>query len=400
MPRYHSLGRIPHKRHTTFRKEDGSLFQEELFGTAGFAGMSSLLYHLYPPTVVKEFGEPRDVNPKIAVEHNMKALSFKGFELPIEKDFLESRKRIFVNGDLHVSLAAPEEFSKDYFYKNADADELIFIHKGEGSLKSIYGIVDFAYGDYLVIPRGTVYQMQFKSNDNRLLIIESFSPVLTPERYRNNFGQYLEHSPFCERDFRLPKDLETHDEKGEFKVYIKKKGILYSYLYGNHPFDVVGWDGFNYPYAISIFDFEPLTGRVHMPPPIHQQFEGNNFVICSFVPRLYDYHPEAIPAPYHHSNIDSDEILYYVDGDFMSRNNIEKGQLTLHPGGIPHGPHPGAIERSIGQKGTEELAVMIDPFNPVSITEEALKIQVEDYYKSWLPNQNGKKENKKEVLND
>lgn len=398
MPRYHTLGKIPHKRHTTFKKEDGSLFQEELFGTAGFAGMSSLLYHHYPPTVVKEFGEPRDVKPRIAVENNMKALSFKGFQVQPEDDYIKSRKPIFVNSDLQVGLAAPKSFSSDYYYKNADADELIFIHKGEGNLKTIYGQLEFAYGDYLVIPRGTVYQIDFKSSDNLLLLIESFSPVLTPDRYRNSFGQYLEHSPFCERDFRLPQDLETHDLKGEFKVYIKKKGILYSYLYGNHPFDVVGWDGFNYPYAISIFDFEPLTGRVHMPPPIHQQFEGNNFVICSFVPRLYDYHPEAIPAPYHHSNIDSDEILYYVDGDFMSRNNIEKGQFTLHPGGIPHGPHPGAIERSIGQKGTEELAVMIDPFNPVSITEEALKIQVEDYYKSWIPNENGMKTEKEQAV--
>ncbi len=397
MPRYHTLGKIPHKRHTTFKKEDGSLFQEELFGTAGFAGMSSLLYHHYPPTVVKEFGEPRDVKPRIAVENNMKALSFKGFQLQPEEDYIKSRKPIFVNSDLQVGLAAPKSFSSDYYYKNADADELIFIHKGEGNLKTIYGQLEFAYGDYLVIPRGTVYQIDFRSSDNLLLLIESFSPVLTPDRYRNNFGQYLEHSPFCERDFRLPQNLETYDRKGEFKVYIKKKGILYSYLYGNHPFDVVGWDGFNYPYAISIFDFEPLTGRVHMPPPIHQQFEGNNFVICSFVPRLYDYHPEAIPAPYHHSNIDSDEILYYVDGDFMSRNNIEKGQFTLHPGGIPHGPHPGAIERSIGQKGTEELAVMIDPFNPVSITEEALKIQVEDYYKSWMPNENGIRTEKEPV---
>ncbi len=398
MPRYHTLGKIPHKRHTTFKKEDGSLFQEELFGTAGFAGMSSLLYHHYPPTVVKEFGEPRDVKPRIAVENNMKALSFKGFQVQPEEDYIKSRKPIFVNSDLQVGLAAPKSFSSDYYYKNADADELIFVHKGEGNLKTIYGQLEFAYGDYLVIPRGTVYQIDFKSSDNLLLLIESFSPVLTPDRYRNSFGQYLEHSPFCERDFRLPQDLETHDLKGEFKVYIKKKGILYSYLYGNHPFDVVGWDGFNYPYAISIFDFEPLTGRVHMPPPIHQQFEGNNFVICSFVPRLYDYHPEAIPAPYHHSNIDSDEILYYVDGDFMSRNNIEKGQFTLHPGGIPHGPHPGAIERSIGQKGTEELAVMIDPFNPVSITEEALKIQVEDYYKSWIPNENGMKTEKEQAV--
>jgi homogentisate 1,2-dioxygenase len=383
MPRYHKLGNVPKKRHTTFRKEDGSLFQEELFGTAGFAGMSSLLYHHYPPTCVKEFDPPRNVRPKVAEEDNMKALSFQGFNIQPEEDYLDSRKTLFVNNDLHIGLAAPKGFSESYFFKNADADEMIFVHQGNGTLKTMYGSVDFSYGDYLVIPRGTIYQIEFETENNRLLFVESFSPILTPERYRNHFGQMLEHSPYCERDIRLPENLETHDELGEFKIYIKKKGILYSYIYENHPFDVVGWDGFNYPYAMSIFDFEPLTGRIHMPPPIHQQFEGANFVICSFVPRLYDYHPEAIPAPYHHSNVDADELLYYVDGDFMSRNNIKKGQITLHPGGIPHGPHPGAIERSIGQKETKELAVMIDPFHPVSITEEAKKIEINQYFKSW-----------------
>ena len=386
MPRYHSLGAIPKKRHTTFKKGDGTLFQEELFGTAGFTGMSSLIYHHYPPTCVNEFEDPENVRPKIAVEDNMRALSFQGFDIIKEEDYLKSRKTLFVNNDLHIGLAAPKGFSKDYFFKNADADEMIFIHEGSGKLRTMYGNINFKYGDYLVIPRGTTYQIDFDSSDNRLLYVESFSPLLTPKQYRNYFGQLLEHSPFCERDFRLPENLETHDQKGGFRIYIKKKGIMYSYLYENHPFDVVGWDGYNYPYAISIFDFEPLTGRIHMPPPIHQQFEANNFVICSFVPRLYDYHPDAIPAPYHHSNVDAEELLYYVDGDFMSRNNIKKGQITLHPGGIPHGPHPGAIERSIGKKETKELAVMIDPFNPVSITEEALKIEVSDYYKSWKQN--------------
>lgn len=383
MPRYHQLGEIPHKRHVTFKKGDGSLYQEELFGTVGFAGMSSLLYHLNPPTIVTEAEASYDVSPKVAVEKNMKALSFKGFSLPVEKDFLDSRKTLFVNNSLHIGLAAPEEFSSDYFYKNGDADEMIFVHQGSGVLKTMYGNLKFAYGDYLIIPRGTVYQIDFDTTENRLLYVESFDPIYTPKRYRNHFGQFLEHSPFCERDFRLPQDLKTHDEKGSFKIKIKKQGMMWEYTYATHPFDVVGWDGFNYPYAFSIFDFEPITGRVHLPPPIHQTFEAAGFVVCSFVPRLYDYHPEAIPAPYHHSNVDADEILYYVDGDFMSRNDIEKGQLTLHPGGIPHGPHPGAIERSVGQKATEELAVMIDPFAPMSITEEAMKLQVEDYYKSW-----------------
>ena len=384
MPRYHKLGKIPPKRHTTFKNPKGGLYQEELFGTAGFVGMSSLIYHLYPPTVVSEVKRIGTVAPKIAVEKNMKALSFKGFSLKPVQDYLKSRKTLFVNNDLHIGLAAPKEFSNDYFYRNSDADEMLFIHVGSGKLRTMYGNLDFSYGDYLIIPKGTTYQIDFDTKENRILYIESYSPIMTPNRYRNNFGQLLEHSPFCERDFRLPKDLKTHDEKGAFKILSKKQGVLWEYTHKNHPFDVVGWDGFNYPYAFSIHDFEPITGRIHLPPPIHQQWEAAGFVVCSFVPRLYDYHPNSVPAPYHHSNIDSEEILYYVDGDFMSRNNIEKGQLTLHPGGIPHGPHPGAIERSLGKKETGELAVMIDPFRPVSITEEALKLEVDDYYKSWI----------------
>ena len=384
MPVYHKLGKIPHKRHTTFKKEDGSLYQEELFGTVGFAGRSSLIYHLYPPTIVNEAKKIKDLTPKIAIEKNMRAMSLKGFSLPQEDDYLESRKTLFVNASLSVGLAAPKAFSKDYFYRNSDSDEMLFIHIGSGKLRTMYGSIDFKYGDYLIIPKGTTYQIDFDTEENRILFIESKAEICTPNRYRNNYGQFLEHSPFCERDFRLPENLETHDEKGSFKILSKKQDVLWEYTQGNHPFDAIGWDGHNYPYAFSIFDFEPITGRVHLPPPIHQQFESAGFVVCSFVPRLYDYHPEAVPAPYHHSNIDADELLYYVDGDFMSRNNIEEGQITLHPGGIPHGPHPGAIERSVGKVKTEELAVMIDPFAPMSITETAVELQVEDYYKSWL----------------
>jgi homogentisate 1,2-dioxygenase len=273
---------------------------------------------------------------------------------------------------------------KDYFYKNADADELIFVHKGSGRLKTLLGILAFGYGDYLVIPRGMIYQIEFETEDNRLFIVESFSPVLTPHRYRNNFGQLLEHSPFCERDIRRPTDLETHDEKGEFTIKIRKENVMHEVIYASHPFDVIGWDGYNYPYAFSIHNFEPITGRVHQPPPVHQTFEANNYVVCSFCPRLYDYHPKAIPAPYNHSNIDSDEVLYYVDGDFMSRNHVDKGYISLHPGGIPHGPHPGAYERSIGQKETGELAVMVDTFRPLKVTQAALDLSDNDYKTSWL----------------
>ncbi len=384
MPFYHKLGEIPHKRHTVFRQANGELHHEQLFGTMGFDGMSSLLYHLHPPTLVKKIGGKVDLNPEIAQDKDLQMRSIEGFKLQPTDDFLESRVPVLVNSDCHIVLASPKKSLTDYFYKNADADEVIFIHEGSGTLRTQLGNIDFSYGDYLVVPRGIIYQINFNTEENRLFIVESFHPIYTPKRYRNYFGQLLEHSPYCERDFRGPSTLETHDEAGDFLVKIKKQGILYNYTYGFHPFDVAGWDGYNYPYAFSIHDFEPITGRVHLPPPIHQTFETPAFVICSFVPRLYDYHPDAIPAPYNHSNIDSDEVLYYVDGDFMSRNHIERGQITLHPGGIPHGPHPGAYERSIGKKETQELAVMVDTFKPLKMTKQAVELEFKDYYKSWL----------------
>ena len=384
MPVYHKLGKIPAKRHVQFRKPDGGLYYEQLFGTIGFDGMSTLMYQVYRPTMVKEILGERDVRPQIAVEKSIKARLLKGFEVQPEEDYLHSRKALLVNKDIHIGLAAPRRSLREYFYKNADADELLFIHRGSGTLRTQLGNIPFKYGDYLVIPRGIIYQIDFDTEDNRLLFAESFHPVYTPKRYRNWFGQLMEHSPFCERDYKLPQDLETHDEKGDFILKIKKEGILYEMLYPTHPFDVVGWDGYNFPYGFSIHNFEPITGRVHQPPPVHQTFETSAFVVCSFCPRLYDYHPLSIPAPYNHSNIDSDEVLYYVDGDFMSRNNIEKGHITLHPGGIPHGPAPGAYERSVGQTETQELAVMIDTFRPLSVTAEALRIDDGKYYQSWL----------------
>ena len=384
MPRYHSLGKIPLKRHTIFKNKNGNFYYEELFGTVGFDGMSSLLYHTQRPTQVKEIRNSYDVTPKIAVSKNMKSLNLNGFNVPAKADFLESRHTVLCNSDCQIILAAPTQSLTDYFYKNTDSDEVIFIHKGTGKLRTFLGNIDFKYGDYLVIPRGMIYQIDFDTKDNRLFIVESKSPIYTPKNYRNWFGQHLEHAPFCERDMHPPSELETFDKAGDFLMKVKKQDTIHQYVYAYHPFSVVGWDGYNYPYKFSIHDFEPITGRVHLPPPIHQTFEAAGFVICSFVPRLYDYHPQSIPAPYNHSNIDSDEVLYYVDGDFMSRNNIEKGQITLHPAGIPHGPHPGAMERSIGKKETQELAVMVDTFKPLMVTEEALKIQNEDYYKSWL----------------
>lgn len=381
---YYSLGKIPHKRHTQFRQEDGSLYSEELFSTEGFSNVYSTLYHTHPPTQIVQAGEPYSVAPKLVHDRQLKHRSLKGFDIEPKDDYLKSRTPVLVNADCKLSLAAPKKSMDDYFFKNADADEVLFVHKGTGFLKTMYGKLSFKYGDYIVIPRGTIYQIEFEDDDNRLLIIESTSPIVTPKRYRNEFGQLLEHAPFCERDIRKPEMLETNDKQGDFLFYIKKEDNIYPYHYKNHPFDVVGWDGYVYPYAFSIHDFEPITGRVHQPPPVHQTFATRGFVVCSFCPRLYDYHPLAIPTPYNHSNIDSDEVLYYVDGDFMSRKHVERGMISLHPGGIPHGPHPGTVEKSIGAKETHELAVMVDTFRPLLMTEAAAGIEDKDYYLSWI----------------
>lgn len=383
MPIYHKLGNIPQKRHTQFEKPNGGLYYEQLFGTEGFNGHSSLSYHVHRPTQVKEITNSYSVEPKIAIGKNIKSLLLKGFELKPVGDFLESRKAMLVNSDCIIGLAAPKNSLRDYFYKNADADELLFIHKGTGKLRTMLGNINFEPGDYLIIPRGIIYQINFDGADNRIFYVESHAPFYTPKRYKNESGQHLEHSPFCERDFKLPDDLETHDEKGDFLIKIKKEGMMHEMVYATHPFDVIGWDGYNFPYGFSIHNFEPITGRVHQPPTVHQTFETSTFVVCSFCPRLYDYHPKAIPAPYNHSNIDSDEVLYYVDGDFMSRNNIEQGHITLHPKGIPHGPAPGAMERSIGHTETQELAVMVDTFRPLMVTEDAMGLDDGQYYKSW-----------------
>ncbi|HAI56440.1 MAG TPA: homogentisate 1,2-dioxygenase [Saprospirales bacterium] len=385
MPLYHKLGQIPKKRHVQFRKPNGELYYEQLFGTIGFEGMSSLLYHTHRPTMVSDIKAPIDIMPKIAQSKHITARKLMSYDVAPQDDFLDSRVTLLVNNDVHIGVAAPIKSLTEYFYKNADADEMLFIHKGTGTLRTLVGNIKFEYGDYLIIPRGMIYQIEFDSEDNRILYAESFHPIYTPKRYRNYFGQMLEHSPFCERDYKLPTDLETYDEEGEFKMKIKKQGMLHELTYITHPFDVIGWDGYNFPYGFSIHNFEPITGRVHQPPPVHQTFETSAFVICSFCPRLYDYHPQSIPAPYNHSNIDSDEMLYYVDGDFMSRNDIGPGYITLHPGGIPHGAHPGAYERSIGQTKTDELAVMIDTFKPLMMTQAAMDIDDGKYYKSWLP---------------
>jgi len=382
--RYHQNGKIPSKRHVQFKSEEGNFYYEQLFGTEGFHGISSLLYHIHRPTQIKKIGNTVDVTPKITARKNVIPRRLEGSRVSSEKDFLDSRKVLLLNQDVELGVAKPQDSMSDYFYKNSDNDELLFVQKGSGTLKTFLGNLDFEYGDYLIIPRGTIYQIHFHDKDNRLLFVESHSPIYTPKRYRNEFGQLLEHSPFCERDIIAPTHTAPIDEKGDFLIKIKKQNQITEFVYATHPFDVVGWDGFFFPYKFNIKNFEPITGRIHQPPPVHQNFEGHNYVICSFVPRLFDYHPLSIPAPYNHSNIDSEEVLFYVEGDFMSRTGINQEDFTLHPGGIPHGPQPGAMEASIGKKETNEYAVMIDSFKPLMVTEEAEKIEDPAYKFSWL----------------
>ncbi len=384
MPFYYKLGKVPRKRHVQYRKPDGGLYAEQLVSTEGFADDYSLVYHTHPPTLVSQIDEEFSVAPEVAIEKNMQHRSFKGFNVKPEADYLKSRVPVLVNNDVYMNLAAPSKSMNDYFFKNSQASEMILVHKGSGTLHTMYGKIPFSYGDHLIIPRGVIYKLEFETEENRLVVVESFGPFRFPKRYLSKNGQLMEHSPFYERDIRPPEELETNDEKGDFLVMIKRDDMIFPYHYATHPFDLIGWDGYHYPFAISIHDFEPITGRLHMPPPIHQTFDGQNFVTCAFVPRLYDYHPESIPAPYNHSNVDSDEVLYYIDGEFMSRKHVEQGQITLHPTGIPHGPHPGAVEKSIGQKETNELAFMLDTFNPLKITKQALELEDEDYYKSWI----------------
>ncbi|KON83546.1 homogentisate 1,2-dioxygenase [Sporosarcina globispora] len=383
MPHYIKMGNVPHKRHTQFRKGNGELYYEQLMGTKGFSGIQSLIYHINPPTRVKEARKIKDIQyefeEKVALIHR----HFLTWNTEPGGDFLEARKILLANDDLAIGVARPSQ-PMSYFYRNGECDELLYVHEGKGKIESIFGELSFYPGDYVIIPMGTTYRVVLDTHEARFLVVESNSAIVPPKRYRNEHGQLLEHSPYCERDFRTPERLEPKDEKGEFEVRVRAQGMLTSYLFDFHPLDAVGWDGYIFPYAFSIHDFEPITGRVHQPPPVHQTFEAHNYVICSFVPRLYDYHPEAIPAPYVHSNVESDEVLYYADGDFMSRRGIEEGSITLHPSGLPHGPHPGKMEESIGKKETKELAVMIDTFRPLRVVKQALHYEDASYMSSWF----------------
>lgn len=380
---YKQLGDIPHKRHTMFKKDDGSLYREQVMGTRGFSGSQSILYHHYMPTEVRKAELVGSYIPEYEEQSPLMHRHFLTDKIAKNGDAITSREYLLGNSDLLIGTANVTEEMKSY-YRNGDGDEMLFIHHGSGKIETMFGSLSYKPGDYVIIPIGTIYRVLPDQNvATKILFIESFSQITTPRRYRNEYGQLLEHSPFCERDIRGPEKLEVFDEKGEFEVLTKSRGHLHSHVLGHHPLDVVGWDGYLYPWVFNISDFEPITGRIHQPPPVHQTFEGNNFVVCSFVPRLYDYHPEAIPAPYYHSNVNSDELLYYVEGNFMSRKGVHEGSITLHPSGIPHGPHPGKTEASIGKKETLELAVMIDTFHPLKIVKSAGEIEDSQYMFTW-----------------
>lgn len=379
---YRQLGKIPHKRHTMFKKDDGSLFREQVMGTKGFSGTQSILYHHYMPTEVAKSELLGSYLPEYEEMESLNHRHFYTTDITNKGDALSAREYILGNSDLLIGIIHADQ-PMDVYYRNGDGDEMLFVHYGSGKIETMFGTITYRPGDYVVIPIGTIYKL-IPTDETKILVVEAFSQITTPRRYRNEYGQLLEHSPFCERDIRGPEELVTHEVKGEHVVLTKSRGYMHKHTLNHHPLDVVGWDGYLYPWVFNIEDFEPITGRVHQPPPVHQTFEGHNFVVCSFVPRLYDYHPEAIPAPYYHSNVNSDELLYYVEGNFMSRKGVKEGSITLHPSGIPHGPHPGKTEASIGKKETLELAVMIDTFKPLKIVKKAKDIEDPNYMYTWM----------------
>jgi len=386
MPFYHALGSLPRKRHIAFRSPGGRLYAEELMGNHGFSGSSSLLYHVHPPTVVRATREVMRV-PRVAADsRELRHRHFRTGQVPAGGSPTLHRTLLLFNDEVSMAVVHADHVDK-HFFRNAQADEILYVTKGAGTLETPFGNIAFTDGDYLVIPRGIIYRLVFDpaAGPLTLLVIESRGMVRTPRRYRTEFGQMKEGAPFSERDIRRPQFAEPRDETGEFPVLVKQYDALTELVMAHHPFDVVGWDGYFYPYAFSIHDFEPIVGRVHQPPPVHQTFEGDGFVVCSFCPRPYDFHPEAIVVPYNHSNVESDEVLYYVSKEFMSRKGIEFGSITHHPDGLPHGPHPGRVEAAIGATHTDELAVMLDSFRPMRVAVSALPFEDPSYAQSWLP---------------
>ncbi|MGV3707219.1 MAG: homogentisate 1,2-dioxygenase [Gemmatimonas sp.] len=382
---YHKLGKIPPKRHTVFRRPDGGLYAEELMGHEGFTGTSSLLYHTHPPTTIKSVRHVRSLEYHSDPDQTLRHRHFLTSKAAQGGSPTLDRIPLLFNQDIAMLYVVPDKLDA-HFYRNAQADEVVYIVEGEGVLESVFGDLPFRAGDYVVIHRGILHRWRYdlKKPPAKMLVMESRGHIRTPRRYRNEFGQILEGAPYSERDFRIPMDLQTHDEKGDFPIYVKQYNQLTELMLDHHPLDVVGWDGMFYPWIFNIHDFEPIVGRIHQPPPVHQTFQGDGFVICSFCPRPYDFDPNAIPAPYNHSNVDSDEVLFYASSEFMSRRGIEFGSITHHPDGLPHGPHPGRAEASIGAKSTNELAVMMDSFRPLKVAKAAMGFEDPTYHRSWI----------------
>ncbi len=400
MPYYTSLGEFPRKRHIQFRRPDGALYSEEVFGTEGFDGPTSTMYHIHPPTQVTGWKKLYHTEVEYVETDVMRMRHMKSAPMTAHGDPVEGRKVILGNSDIEMSVCVPAEQMK-YHYKNGQGDELLFVHYGSGTVYTMFGALPFHKKDYIILPKGVIYRIEFDelSDEDRpegmskadmpfgkFLCFETTncSHIRPPRHFVSKMhGQFLEHAPYCERDLRIPQMPLTFDEKGDFEVRIKALNAVHSYNYPYHPLDVVGWDGCYYPYCFNIDDYCPIVGKLHMPPPIHLTFVGHNFVICSFCPRMLDFHPDAVVVPYNHSNIDSDEVLYYVEGNYKARRGIESGSISLHPQGLAHGPHPGTVEASLGKKYTDELAVMCDTFRPLLPTKHALEIDDAEYPESW-----------------
>ena len=380
MPFYNSRGVIPPKRHTVFKKNKNLLFEEHI-SRQGFSGIYSNMYHLSMPTELIKVKKIKKIDIKKA-SYNHKARHLMSYSLKKTDDPVNSRTPLLFNNDIIISICNISK-KMDYFYRSGHYDELMYVQYGSGTLSTNFGDLKYSKGDYIIIPKGVIYKIEI-SIKTKILLVESLSPIITPKKYRNKFGQLLESSPYCERDIVVPSLNKPIEESGNFSVKVRLEDGIQEYIYNHHPFDVVGWDGFYYPWIFNINNFEPIVGSIHQPPSVHQTFESNNFVVCSFVSRLFDFHKDAIPSPYPHSNIDSDEFIFYSEGSFMSRSGIKEESITYHPMGIPHGPQPGKYESSIGKKSTEELAVMIDTFKPLHLTEEALKLSDKKYHLSWV----------------
>ncbi len=382
--RYVQMGEVPPKRHTQVRGDDGRLLTEEVMGYEGFSGNESILLHLESPCRVSEVGEftPLTIEEWVPETHVHRLTHTQNVEP--EGDWISGRKVLMFNNDVEIGVCKPVE-DLDCFYRCGEGDEVFFVQEGSGVVETTFGTLPYTKHDYVVIPRGTTYRFVMHDGPQSWLTFYTPGEIETPNRYRNRYGQLLEHAPFSQRDFHPPAELVTHTERGEFEVVVRVRGGLQRYLLDYHPLDVVGWDGYVYPYTFNIHDFEPKAGRLHQPPPAHQTFQGQNFVICSFCPRLLDWDPLAVPLPYHHSNLQSEEVMFYADGDYAARKGVDIGSITLHPSGLPHGPQPGAVEQSLGMKETNELAVMCDTFRPLRLTTLARELDDPSYAYSWNP---------------